>query len=108
MYNPPFTITPKILNLVGEITEVITKLKVFDKKRKRQGKEEEKKRLIKKQISPHLFLIFSLSLPHLYLILLLKLKKNFRTGLNCLDFWSRISVELNTKKTSPTKSLKSI
>jgi hypothetical protein len=32
---------------------------VFDKKRKRQGKEEEKKRLIKKQISPHLFLISS-------------------------------------------------
>jgi hypothetical protein len=54
---------------------------VFDKKRKRMGKEEEKKRLIKKQITPPLFLIFSLSLPHLYLILLLEIKKNFRTGL---------------------------
>ena len=29
MYNPPFTITPKILNLVGEITEVITKLEML-------------------------------------------------------------------------------
>lgn len=29
MYNPPFTITPKILNLVGEITEIITKLEMF-------------------------------------------------------------------------------
>jgi hypothetical protein len=38
---------------------------VFDKKRKREGKEEEKKRLKK---SPHLFLISSLSLPYLFLI----------------------------------------
>jgi hypothetical protein len=29
------------------------------KKRKREGKEEEKRRLIKKQIYPHLFLISS-------------------------------------------------
>ena len=29
MYNPPFTITPKILNLVGEITEVLTKLEML-------------------------------------------------------------------------------
>ena len=29
MYNPPFTITPKILNLVSEITEVITKLAIL-------------------------------------------------------------------------------
>ena len=29
MYNPPFTITPKILNLVSEITEVITKLEIL-------------------------------------------------------------------------------
>jgi len=36
---------------------------VFDKKRKREGKEEEKKRLMIKQISPHLFLISSPSLP---------------------------------------------
>jgi hypothetical protein len=50
---------------------------VFDKKRKREGKEEEKK--VNKKISP-LFLIFSLSLPHLYLISLLEIKKNFRTG----------------------------
>ena len=103
MYNPPFTITPKILNLVGEITEVITKLKVFDKKRKRQGKEEEKKRLIKKQISPHLFLIFSLSLPHLYLILLLKLKKNFRTAFTKLE-----NVPINDQKNDPKKRVNKI
>jgi hypothetical protein len=39
---------------------------VFDKKRKREGKEEEKKRLIKKSFSsslPHLFLISSPSSP---------------------------------------------
>jgi len=36
---------------------------VFDKKRKREGKEKEKKRLIKKQISPRLFLISSPSSP---------------------------------------------
>jgi Fic family protein len=29
VYNPPFTITPKILNLVGEITEIITKLEML-------------------------------------------------------------------------------
>jgi Fic family protein len=29
VYNPPFTITPKILNLVGEITKIITKLEMF-------------------------------------------------------------------------------
>ena len=66
MYNPPFTITPKILNLVGEITEVITKLKVFDKKRKRQGKDKEKKVNKKTNHSsslPHLFLISSPSSP---------------------------------------------
>ena len=96
MYNPPFIITPKILNLVGEITEVITKLKVFDKKRKRQGKEEEKKRLIKKQISPHLF-------PHLYLILLLKLKKNFRTAFTKLE-----NVPINDQKNDPKKRVNKI
>jgi hypothetical protein len=53
---------------------------VFDKKRKRKGKEEEKKRLIKKQIYPHLFLISSLSLPHLHLVLLSENKENFRTA----------------------------
>jgi len=36
---------------------------VFDKKRKRKGKEEEKKRLIIKQIFPHLFLISAPSSP---------------------------------------------
>ena len=30
MYNPPFTITPKILNLVSEITEIVTKLEMFE------------------------------------------------------------------------------
>jgi hypothetical protein len=53
---------------------------VFDKKRKREGKKEEKKRLIKKQISPHLFLISSLSFPHLHLVLLSENKENFQTA----------------------------
>ena len=30
MYNPPFTITPKIINLVSQITEVVTKLEIFE------------------------------------------------------------------------------
>jgi len=38
-------------------------LRVFNKKRKRKGKEEEKRRLMIKQISPHLFLISSPSSP---------------------------------------------
>ena len=51
---------------------------MFDKKRKRQGKEEEKKRLIKKQISPHLFLISSLSLPNF----ITEIKKEFSNSLS--------------------------
>jgi hypothetical protein len=62
-----------------------SKLRVFDKKREREGKEEEKKRLIKKtdfsSSLPHLFLISSLSLPHLHLVLLSEKKLNFRTAL---------------------------
>jgi len=30
LYNPPFSITPKILNLVSEITEVVTKLEILE------------------------------------------------------------------------------
>ncbi len=30
MYNPPFTITPKILNLVSQITEIVTKLEILE------------------------------------------------------------------------------
>jgi len=43
----------------------------------KKGKEREKKRKRKgqkKQISPHLFLIFSLFLPHFHLVLLWKKK----------------------------------
>jgi hypothetical protein len=47
---------------------------VFDKKRKREGKEEEKKRLIKITNS-------SSSLPHLPLVLLSEKKENFQTAL---------------------------
>jgi hypothetical protein len=54
---------------------------VFDKKRKREGKEEEKKRLIKKtnlsSSLPHLFPLFS----HLHLVLLLE-KREFSNSLN--------------------------
>jgi hypothetical protein len=46
---------------------------VFDKKRKRRGKEKVNK---KKQISPHLFLISS----HIYLVLLSENKENSRAA----------------------------
>jgi hypothetical protein len=46
--------------------------RAFDKKRRREGKEEEKKRLTKK-ISPHIFLISS----HLHLVLLWEKKRIF-------------------------------
>ena len=31
-YTPPFTITPKILNLVSSITEIVTKLEILEPK----------------------------------------------------------------------------
>jgi hypothetical protein len=55
---------------------------VFDKKRKRQGKEEGKKRLIKKtnlsSSFPHLFLISSSSLPNF----ITEIKKEFSNSLS--------------------------
>jgi hypothetical protein len=44
-----------------KVEKSVKMLRVFDKKRKREGKEEEKKRLIKKTY-------ISLSLPYLFLI----------------------------------------
>ena len=44
MYNPPFTITPKILNLVGDIMEVIT---IFENVPINDQKNDPKKRVNK-------------------------------------------------------------
>jgi hypothetical protein len=78
---------------------------VFDKKKKRQGKEEEKKWLIKKQITP-LFFIFSLSLSHLHLVLLTEIKKNFRTVLCCLDKGGQFSLKYEEVYLKSYKTLK--